>query len=74
DLEKAYDRVSRELIWWVLEKKSILRIYIDIIMDMYDGTIIRVRATSEETREFFNYIRFILRINFESIFIGCDYG
>ena len=31
DLEKAYDRVSRDLIWWALRKKSIPEAHITII-------------------------------------------
>ena len=34
DLEKAYNKISRDLTWWILDKRSPLRGYIDIIKDM----------------------------------------
>ncbi len=38
DLEKAYDRVPRYLIWWAPRKKNIPEAYITIIQDMYKAT------------------------------------
>ena len=49
DLEKTYDRVPRDLIWWVLNKRNIPRGYIEIIKDMYEEVVISVRTTYEET-------------------------
>ena len=45
DLEKVYDRVPRDLIWWVLTKKNVPRGYIEIIKDMYEGAVTSVRTT-----------------------------
>lgn len=35
DLEKTYYRVSREILWKLLEKKGIHIAYIQVIQDMY---------------------------------------
>ncbi|XP_026378857.1 uncharacterized protein LOC113273333 [Papaver somniferum] len=39
DLEKAYDRVQREVLWWMLKKKRVLPKYINLIKDMYEGDV-----------------------------------
>jgi hypothetical protein len=46
DLEKAYDRVPRELLWEVLEKRGVSERYISIIKDMYRGARSSVRSTA----------------------------
>ena len=52
DLEKAYDKVPKDLIWWVLSKRSVPGGYIEIIKDMYEGATISVRVTCGGTCEF----------------------
>lgn len=52
DLEKAYDRVSREIILWVLEKKGVSSRYINTVKDMYYGRITSVSTTGGETGKF----------------------
>ena len=42
DLEKAYDRVHRYLIWWVLNKRNVSKGYSEIIKDMYQGVVTNV--------------------------------
>ena len=50
--EKAYDKVPREVIWWVLGKKEVTKRYIELVKDMYDRAITIVKTTIEETSEF----------------------
>ncbi|KAL6532678.1 hypothetical protein OROHE_014100 [Orobanche hederae] len=52
DLEKAYDKVPREVLWWALAKKDVSRKYIDIIKDMYEGASTSVRTNVGRTEEF----------------------
>ena len=53
DLEKAYGRVPRELIWWSLRKKRVPEAYIKIIQDMYEDCETQV-TTREGNTEYFN--------------------
>ena len=34
NLEKAYDRVPRDLVWWAMRKRSILEEYVNVIQDI----------------------------------------
>ncbi|CAH9108779.1 unnamed protein product [Cuscuta europaea] len=52
DLEKAYDRVPREVLWWALTRKGISRKYISIIIDMYEDCTTSVRTSVGRTEEF----------------------
>ena len=48
DLEKAYDRVPRDIIWWALRKKNVGEEYIKVIQDMYDGCTTSVMLQHED--------------------------
>ena len=39
EFEKTYDRVLREILWKVLEKKGVYIAHIQAIKDRYDGAI-----------------------------------
>ena len=50
DLEKAYDRLSRELIWYSLRRKGVLEAYINIIRDMDAGCKTNVMTSAGKTK------------------------
>ena len=51
DLDKAYDVVPSELIWYSLRRKAVPEAYINIIRDMYAGCKISVITSAGETKE-----------------------
>ena len=52
DLEKTYDRVLRDILWWALKKKAVPLKYMSIIKDMYEGVVTNVRTCGGLTNEF----------------------
>ena len=52
DLEKAYDKVSRNVMWWVLEKHKVPTKYITLIKDMYKDATTFVRTCDGNTTDF----------------------
>ncbi|GMP39842.1 hypothetical protein CsSME_00010528 [Camellia sinensis var. sinensis] len=57
DHEKTYDRVPRDIIWWVLEKEGVTKRYINVIRDMYEGVVTTIRSSTREMSEFSNSTR-----------------
>jgi hypothetical protein len=39
NLEKAYDKISRNLMWWTLDKHKVPTKYVTLIKDMYDKVV-----------------------------------
>jgi hypothetical protein len=52
DLEKAYDKVPRNVMWWALQKHTVSSKYITIIKDMYDNVVISVQTSDGNTNDF----------------------
>ncbi|WVZ78102.1 hypothetical protein U9M48_025865 [Paspalum notatum var. saurae] len=52
DLEKAYDKISRNVMWWALEKHKVPTKYVTLIKDMYNKVVTSVRTTDGDTSDF----------------------
>ena len=52
DLEKAYDKIPQNVMWWALEKHKVPVKYITLIKDMYDNVVTSVRTSDVGTNNF----------------------
>ena len=52
DLKKAYDKVPRNVMWWVLEKHKVPTKYITLIKDTYKDATMFVRTCDGNTTDF----------------------
>ena len=52
DLEKAYDRVPREELWYCMRKSGIVEKYVRLVQDMYEESETVVRCAVETTESF----------------------
>lgn len=52
DLEKAFDRVPRDLIWTALRHHGVPELYINLIQDMYSDATTKVRCTAGSSMPF----------------------
>ena len=51
DLEKAYVRVPRQLIWYSFKRKCVPEAYVNIIWDMYAGCKTSVMPSAGKAKE-----------------------
>ena len=52
DLEKAYDRVPREELWYCMRTSEIMEKYVQLVQDMYEGSETVVRCAVGTTESF----------------------
>ncbi|KAK3536393.1 hypothetical protein QTP86_008847 [Hemibagrus guttatus] len=52
NLEKAYDRVPREELWYCMRKSGVAEKYVRVVQDMYERSRIVVRCAVGQTEEF----------------------
>ena len=52
DLGKAYDRVPREVLWWVLKSKKVPNNYIQVLKGTYDRGVKGDCTIGGESRDF----------------------
>ena len=52
DLEKAYDRVPREVLWWALRCSGVEEWIVNIIKVMYVGSTTAIKLKDGESKDF----------------------
>jgi hypothetical protein len=51
DLENAYDKVSRNVMWWALQKHKVSTKYITLIKNMYDNVVTSIQKSDGDTND-----------------------
>jgi hypothetical protein len=52
DLEKTYDKMPKNVMWWALQKYKVSSKYITLIKDVYDNVVTSVRTSDGDTNDF----------------------
>ena len=52
DLEKAYDKILRNVMYWDLDKHKVPMKYVGLIKDMYNNVVTSVRTSDGDTDDF----------------------
>ena len=52
DLEKAYDKVPREELWYCMRKLQVAEKYVEVVQDMYEDSVTTVRCAVGMTEGF----------------------
>jgi hypothetical protein len=49
DLEKVYEKIPRNAMWWALDKHKVPTKYVELIKDIYDTVVSSVRTSDGDT-------------------------
>ena len=49
DLEKTYDKIPQNVMWWALDKHKVPTKYVGLIKDMYNNVVTSVRTSDGNT-------------------------
>ena len=52
DLEKVYDKIPRNVMWWALDKHKVPSKYVTLIKNMYNNVVTSVRTNDGNTDYF----------------------
>jgi hypothetical protein len=52
DLEKVYDKITRDVIWWALDKHKVPTNYVGLIKDMYKNVVTNVWTSDDNMDDF----------------------
>ena len=52
DLEKPYDKIPMNVMWWALNKHKVPTKYVGLIKDMYTNVVTSVRTSDGDTNYF----------------------
>ena len=52
DLEKAYDKIPMNVMWWALDIHKVPTKYVGLIKDMYNNVVTSARTSDEDTDDF----------------------
>ena len=74
DLEKDYDKISRNVMWWALDKHKVPSKYATLIKDMYNNVVISVRTNNGNTDYFPIKIGLSTRVSLKPISLCLDNG
>ena len=69
DLEKAYDKIPRNVMWWVFDKHKVPTKYVGLIKDMYNNVVTRVRTSDGDMDDFPIRIGLYQGSAFEPLFV-----
>ena len=70
NLEKAFDRVSREVLEWAMRKKAIAEFMVRSVMSLYEGVKTKLRVDSELS-EVFEVKLWMHQESVQSLFYSC---